>query len=288
MTTVPERLKEAEERAMKLHEEAYKQVEETAEAAQDEQVGEREENDDALSTEVAEHADQPDTSADYARLLESHKVLQGKYNAEVPRMAEQIRELKEQLKDAVRVGEKAKQEASEAKERLEAKLDAIRNDFGDDLADVVGEIATRQVETKPDNSQLENDRFWRQLNRAVPGFDALNRSQDFIQWLQKPDELTGVARQVTLNEAGQDYDLVTVVEMVNAFKQERGATKPPSLDDQVAPKRKPRQELPAQKPIYTIDDFVKLQRDIQLGHYIGREAEARALERDIHQALMSA
>lgn len=293
MNTVPKKVLEAEERAMKLHEEAYKPNEETAAAAL-EVPPEIEDDDAPINPPDAGddgHADEPDVSAEYKRLQEAHKALQGKYNAEVPRMASQIRELEEKLKEATRKGERAEKEADEAKKQLADRIDSIRSDFGDDLADVIGDIADRRTDMQAqEESALQNDvnRFWRQVRRAVPDFDAVNGSQDFVQWLQKPDEVTGVARQATLNDAGQDLDAITVVEIVNAFKRERSANQPPSLNTQVAPKRKPRQEQPPEKPTYTVDDFVQLQRDIQAGHYRGREAEAAALEREIHSALMGA
>lgn len=291
--TVPKKVLEAEERANQLHKELYEAGEPKDEERQD---GEESPEEPVEQAAEEEGAAAPDTvgdahaqdDAEHERLKQAHAALQGKYNAEVPRMAAQIRDLEAKLKDALRDRDEAKREAKTAKDELKERIDSLRGEYGDSIADVISEIADRNVETQPQSSgvitQDQVDRFWRSIRRAIPDFDSINSSTAFVTWLQKPDTATGLPMQQTLNDAGSDLDAYTVVQIVKRFQQENTKREQPNPNDQIAPKRKPRAE-PVSKPAYTIDDFVKLQRDIQAGHYIGREVEARELEKQIHAAL---
>ena len=147
--------------------------------------------------------------------------------------------------------------------------------------------ADTQGEPKTDPAEA---RFWNTLHRRVPDFDQVNTSPAFVAWLREtPDPNTGLPMQDTLNAAGSDLDVLSVIDVVTQFKREQQPPRPsPSAtapEQQVAPPKKGRRSEPAQRPKYTAQDFTALQEQIRLGMWKGKEAEARALEREIHAAL---
>jgi|1_EtaG_2_1085319.scaffolds.fasta_scaffold00002_123 hypothetical protein len=235
-----------------------------------------------------------DLEEQHRKLEQAHRALQGKYNAEVPRLTQQLREANEKLADAQKQASAAESKASEAKEKLNEHLAKVREEYGDDLANAFESVAaaTSQQQDTHQPAQQEGgsaqDRFWRSLLRQVPDFEAVNRSPEFVQWLQHPSEKTGLSYQQELNEAGNDLDVLAVVEIVRAFKGAQAKAKQPDAnapENQLAPDRRNPQQHAKAEPAYTAKDFAKLQQDIAMGKWRGREVEARALEQKIHAAL---
>lgn len=245
------------------------------------------------------HADEEDLKERYRKLDAAYSTLQGKYRAEVPRLQEQVRTLQADLINAQKSQAQAEQSADTAKAELESIQTRLQDELGEDAAkavsDTVRSMVSAEMGQRKSDTQAEPqedpaiNRFWNTLKRRVPDFDQVNHSPEFIQWLQTPDPTTGLPIQETLNAAGTDLDVLTVIDVVEQFKRE---TKPPerapsptSPEQQVAPPKKAARKEPAQKPKYTPHDYVTLQEQIRLGMWKGREDEARALERDIHAAL---
>jgi hypothetical protein len=92
------------------------------------------------------------------------------------------------------------------------------------------------------------------LTDSVPGWEAINTSQDFLAWLGNRDVFSGKVKRELLTEAFQDGDAARVVGFFKAF-QEDSASAPaptartPSVDagTLVAPGT-PRSGSPAEAP----------------------------------------
>lgn len=247
------------------------------------------------------HADEDDLSEKYRKLDAAYKTLQGKYRAEVPRLQEQVRTLQADLIEAQKSQAKAEKSADQATAELESIQSRLQDELGEDAAKAVSdtvrsmvsaEMGQRKADTQPEapKENPEQSRFWNTLHRRVPDFDQVNNSRAFVAWLNEtPDPNTGLTLQDTLNAAGNDLDVLTVIDVVEQFKREQQPPEPKpsatSPEQQVAPQKKAPRREPVQTPKYTPQDYAVLQQQIRQGLWKGREDEARALERDIHAAL---
>jgi hypothetical protein len=160
------------------------------------------------------------------------------------------------------------------------------------------------VGTVMEKNQLQE--LYSGLTTEIPEWRQINRSNDFKLWLQQPDSYSGRRRHDMLKEAFDRHDSNRVVAFFRGFlteavglpqtPQAQGSSAPPlpngngsgkpSLADFAAPgrARSAPQQLPPDKPIYTMAWIAKFSADKLSGKFRGREAEADAVERDIFQA----
>lgn len=161
------------------------------------------------------------------------------------------------------------------------------------LAPAVQQVATSQAATA-------EEKFFAQLENAVPDWAQVNDSPRFHEWLLTPDEMTGITRQTYLADARNSLDLRRVVSVFNTWKRETGVapTVAPQqqstqtsnvsrLERQIAPGRtNAATAAPSPKAgkLWTGADIAKFYDDRRNGKFKGREAEANAMERDIFLA----
>lgn len=70
------------------------------------------------------------------------------------------------------------------------------------------------------------EKFYGELAKEVPDWEAVNTDQRWLNWLAEVDPLSGVARQVYLDNASQKLDHTRVTTLFKAFKDAAGLTKP--------------------------------------------------------------
>jgi hypothetical protein len=194
---------------------------------------------------------QPVAASD-ATLDHKFKVLQGKYNAEVPRLLSIVEEARAQLAESQRLNQQLQQQLQappQAPQRREDTFqplvtDKERQDFGDDLVDMIGRRAQEAVlpavrqllqsELQPlkqtvarsaqSESELRQERIYRMLNERVPGWDVVNNSVEFLAWLEQVDVFSGQSRRNSLATAWNAGDAPRVVGIFEAFKREDAST----------------------------------------------------------------
>jgi len=209
-------------------------------------------------------AAEPKPKVDDPAWEQRFKTLQGKYQAEVPRLHAQLREQSDQMQ-AMQAQLEALQKKSEAAAAPEAPLvsDKDEDNFGADLLDFIRRVVRDEFprlaspvvealrkEMNPVREQLgtvqkrveesDNDRFWSALERAVPDLDTVNSDQRWLQWLGEVEPLVGVSRQHMLDAAVARLDADRVVALVEAWKATVPAAPAPAknaLESQVAPSR---------------------------------------------------
>ena len=75
------------------------------------------------------------------------------------------------------------------------------------------------------------ERVWGQLKMEVPNWETINNSQQFLDWLEIPDIMSGVARRFGLTQAFETGDGTRVVGIFKRFIEEdsraRSAVPPP-------------------------------------------------------------
>lgn len=189
-----------------------------------------------------------------------YKVLQGKYNAEVPRLQRRVQEQDDQIRDL-------KQQMLNQQSLL-ASLNARSTPpppvvpaaplvspeevtaFGADLIDVMGRVAKQtllpeiEARVKPVQQRIEQTekgtkavqdaaardaraKLLALLQDAVPNYLQVNRDPEFISWLQEVDPYVGRLREDLLQEAYKANDGPRVVAFFKGYLAENAATTPP-------------------------------------------------------------
>lgn len=246
----------------------------------------------------------------------AHKyhTLKGMYDAEVPRLHSQMREMQTQMQQLI--ADKAAVEATkvEQKQVVESLItEQDKEAFGPDLIDLierateskVGTLREREAnliaEIKELKGQLgsvterqvisDKDRFLMGLGQQVSDWETLNIDQGFLEWLQQVDPVYGVPRQAALSNAYEALDVARVASIFKTYKQTLPQTPAPSrakqeLQRQVAPTRTRSTTTPADgvnERIFTNQDIEQFYTDWRRGFY--DEQEAADMEKQIHTAI---
>jgi len=194
---------------------------------------------------------------------QKYATLRGKYDAEVPRLHQQVKELTDQM-NAIREEAQAakKAEAEKPKEKVSYVTDADREEYGDDLIDFQRRVAKevsqdyeerfeqqsrviQDLQSKISNtdSQVGEVGFTQKLNALVPGFDQLDNDERWVAWLNEIDPMTRGPRRDQAQAAFNSGDAEAVAHYVSLF---RGSVEPVAngksdrqteLEKQVTPSR---------------------------------------------------
>lgn len=229
-----------------------------------------------------------------------YNALQGKYNAEVPRYAAQLREANQYI-------QQLQEQLNKAPAEPQADLDAEYRDaadlFGEDLVKFtrkmaqaeadrrIAELKQSQQQVEQRIAQSENDRFFAQVDAAVPGWRDIDNDPAWLGWLQEYDPLLGAPRQAALEQAAATHDVSRVSHLFTAFLSTRrqpaaSAAPQPSRAqlEQVTPRSGAVPTAPMQQArIYTQADIQRL-LDPRYLNRLPRDQQA-AIERDIDQAV---
>lgn len=199
-----------------------------------------------------------------------YRTLQGKYDAEIPRMQQQLRELAAQnvsyqqlLSNLNSSNQQAPVQGTQPVQKLTTDKDVT--DYGADTIDLIrrvtreelspiiarlegqlshfGSQMTNQVQQVQSRQILTAEQtFFMQLGQAVPDWRTVNADPRFRAWLAEVDNLTGITRQTYLDDARQNLDVNRVANIFSKWRSEAGSA-PAS---QPAPKVNPASELERQ------------------------------------------
>jgi hypothetical protein len=198
------------------------------------------------------------------------------------------------------------------------------NDYGEEFFDVVGRKAREEIspelyqfgerlkrlEGRQDVvtqviDKTQKHSVYDMLYDEVPQWKQINHHPAFKQWLGQLDPYSGRPLAEMLSEAMTRHDAPRVVNFFRGFAEAAGlplnssndgdAAPPPangsgsgrpSLEDFAAPgrARSAPQNLPPEKPVYTVAQIREISEAKRRGLWRGREAELEAIERDIFAA----
>jgi hypothetical protein len=242
--------------------------------------------------------------------------LKGKYDAEVPRLHAELREMKAQMQQLV--ADKAAVEAKVTKPQEPQKTlitEQDREAFGPDLIDLIERAAEsklsaygqREVELVNEIKTLkqelasvserqgisDKDRFLMGLGQRVADWETLNVDPGFLEWLQQVDPVYGAPRQAALTAAYEVLDVDRVARIFNTYKQTvtppaQPQTQPqkPDLQRQVAPTRSRSTTPPAasasNQRIFTQQEITQFYDEWRRG-FIDNDEAAR-MEKEITAA----
>lgn len=216
-------------------------------------------------------------------------VLQGKYNAEVPRLHQANRELQQQLQQvAQQLAELNHRPEPEAKPEPQKKLvtDKDVETFGEDMLDVVRRtfhqeaqallpqiIAQLRGEFQPAMAQVdqvaqrqalsEEERFWSAIRTAVPDWDTVDAAPQWIAFLDTtPPGSLKTYRELAGEAIGQ-FQVAPVVSLVELWKTQSGqvqaaqkqASRQQELQRQIAPTTTKASSAPAGEKVWTRADY---------------------------------
>lgn len=238
--------------------------------------------------------------------------LRGKYDAEVPALHKQVADLtqerdtlKEQLDNAPSGDGNGHGQGSLTDQDVEG-LEQIKEEYGDDMvsmvqtvvrqlqgsgssadSDELKEIKQRLAREDEERQQDAEARFWTDLDSYVPNWRELNADQQFLDWLQGHDRLSGTQRQALLENAQQAGDARRVADIFDTYLQESGQSTDKSgadriPDDQVQPRQSRSTQQPTGETIWTGAQISQFYRDKAANRYSAEEA--KRLEADIFQA----
>ena len=243
---------------------------------------------------------------------QKYKTLKGMYDAEVPRLHADMRDLKAQV-DNLRKAAETKP-AEQAKPAVAEKLvtDADVEAFGSDLIEVQRKVAREvaaEFRGELDAMRAENGKLREQLNstdtqvseagfeqrlyRMVPDFAAVNTDPQWINWLNEIDPLLRAPRSSVAQQAFNRGDAEGVAHYVSLFRQtissvEPTADKTNELELQIQPNRSATSTPPnSQKgKMYTNADIEKMFRKATDLGIRGQTDAAKKLEAEIDAAFM--
>jgi hypothetical protein len=247
-----------------------------------------------------------------------YSTLQGMYNAEVPRLNSQVKELQAQLQDALSSIQSLKTPPAQQEPLKKLVTEKDVEAYGDELIDLVKRQAEEVVLSEraqfrkdlaalqAENAELKkqmggvaekqgvNDRraYFAELSKEVPDYEALNTDPGFLAWLAEVDPLSGVTRQAYLNVAFEQFNAKHTATLFNAFKKDANRVVPPAqaaqqeLQRQVAPGTSrasaPTQATAAEK-VWTMREIESFYTDASKGRF-SREEAAR-IEAEIDAAV---
>lgn len=325
--SIPKQVQKQSEEVQELYKQINGETEEaqaTAEAAPEEAVNDVAEpitsdsvEEQAPQSEPQEQTESDDQEPKQDDWQQKYRSLQGMYNADVPRLNAENRDLASrvsQLEGLLSTMQEPAQQTSAPVEKLITDDDV--KEYGDSIAvmrkaareEVAQEIAqlrqqvgqlqgvlpqVQQVQAQQKKSGEQT--FWSSIASEVPNWSDINNDPDFQSWLLAIDPLTGISRQTYLEDAQKNLDASRVINFFRTWEGETGKTNTAQVDrtaqqsqlqKQVAPGRSRNNGVKAsgQNRTYTPNDIQEFYADIRKGKYKGRDDERGRIERDIFAA----
>ena len=255
---IPDYVERQAQEAERLFEENAKQ--DTIEADADKDKAE-ESTADANIQEDKKEAEATDFEAKLAAIQHKYDVLQGKYNAEVPRLNKSLADAK-QLIDSQKEKLEDLAKAPQAQELRPLDIAQLKDIGLEDeiiqMAVTVNQLAANQknnntqtLAEKVDKhedyikstataaAEASESSFFKAIGENVKDWEAVNDDPVFLNWLSENDLFSGVSRRDLLVNAQNRLDSNTAINIFKAFKDRDGnsSNKKPKrkLSDEVIP-----------------------------------------------------
>ena len=198
-------------------------------------------------------------ASEMEKLRNRYSSLQGKYNAEVPRLNARNQELEGELRHLMEENKRLRDEAAKKEASAGYLTENDASEFGSDMVDLVrrgakeelkpySQVASRLMsEVEELKNQLRmtqqqavasaQEKFYADLTRECPNWESQDKDPQFIAWLQERDPALGVIRQQALNDATNQLDghrVAVIFNTYTTFLQQKKTTDNP-LARQVSP-----------------------------------------------------
>lgn len=244
---------------------------------------------------------------------QKYRTLKGMYDAEVPRLHAQVKELTARMDQIQRDAQAPKQEQKpKTAEKLvtEADVEAFGSDlievqrkvarevaqeFAKDIEDLRAENDKLREQLKDTGSQVSMSSFEQKLHRMVPDFEQVNTDPRWVAWLEEVDPMLRAPRKVVAQEAFNRGDADGVAYYIGMFKAsiaapaaEPAPTKNKELERQIQPNRVSTStaNVPQKGKTYSSAQIQNMFQKAALLGGQGKIEEARKLEAEIDAAYM--
>jgi hypothetical protein len=232
-----------------------------------------------------------------------YHTLKGMYDAEVPRMHSQVKELNQQVQQLIAETAQAKAKVPQEVNVPSLITEQDKEAFGPDLIDLIERATEAKVSSfRQRESQLmeelnqlkgrvgdvterqvvsDKDRFFVGLSQKVPDWEQLNEDSGFLNWLEEVDPVYGIPKKVALTNAYEVLDIGRVSTIFNAYKSMLEPTKPQKqknqeLQRQVAPTRSrassPDPSDSNNQRIFTQAEIGQFYEEVRRGHMSPEDA----------------
>lgn len=253
---------------------------------------------------------------------QKYKALQGKYNAEVPRMAGELREMRQQMQQLMTAQAAPREEPKEKAPKKDVVSEQDLVDYGEDLVDFIRRVAkaeasnatatlTPKLETIEGQVQQSSQRqatnsVYSKLDHDVQDWREVNKSPEFLDWLATLDPYAGDYRKNLLAKAFENGDADRVVAFFKGYKAERQAVTPtpqPTPAPAAGPAQQPQVSLeqlagpaggptngvvntqPEQAPNWTRGQIASFYNDVNAGVFAKDPDRKAQIEASIAAAL---
>lgn len=217
------------------------------------------------------------------------ETLAGKYEAETPRLHQQIRDLQTQIESQAKALQEVQSRPAPAPEPVKPLVTSDDEEsFGADLVNLMRRVATEATNSVADRmarleaaasqintlqqkvsevstsqAQTAEERFYAKITEAVPDWQEVDKDERWLAWLAEYDPVVGGPRQNALNVAGEALDANRVAALFNQWKalnvvpqQQAAAQTQAELQRQVAPsKSKATTAKPATEKTWSADEY---------------------------------
>jgi len=248
---------------------------------------------------------------------QKYRSLQGMYNADVPRLNAENRDLSSRVSqlegllstvqeptqqtpvhadklitddDVKEYGDSIAVMRKAAREEVSQEIAQLRQQLGQ-LQGVLPQVQQVQAQQKKSGEQT----FWTTISNEVPNWNEINNDEAFKSWLLEIDPLTGISRQTYLEDAQKQLDANRVIQFFRTWEGATGKTNTAQVDrsaqqsqlqKQVSPGKSRNNGVKAsgQTKTYTQNDIKEFFANVRKGKYKGRDEERGRIERDIFAA----
>ena len=170
----------------------------------------------AVEPEEAEPADTSPTDVE-AEFEQKYKTLRGKYDAEVPRLHSQVKDLTAKLTNLTESLSAKPKEPTKPKEKVSYVTDEDRAEFGEELIEVQRRVAKEvsqdyeerleqqnevieqlQKQLKQTGTQVGEMSFSQRLSQIVPDFAEIDNDERWVAWLNEHDPMRLIVQRIPL------------------------------------------------------------------------------------------
>mgnify|MGYP005844839585 CR=1 FL=1 len=291
---VPAQVSKDADLATELHNELYPAEEEL----------DTEEEDQEEDEEEIQEADEEEE--DDETFKQRYNSLKGKYDKEVPRLHNELKDLKQSVLERLgSLEETSKKTETEEPPPVNEKVEEFKEKYGDELHDYLLTLIKEEGssllkdEIKPVSEKLntiEEDTQSQKLTKFMETIDGkvsdsakgkwqdilAGEDENFLEFLDKPDPSGMFTYGEVFAKASNDWNSDRIAKVVDKFFEEQAPASEKKdkarkeKEALIAPPRKTRSKAPEgnEKKIWTQDDMKQFEKDDRQGKYSQEESMA--------------
>ena len=247
---------------------------------------------------------------------QKYSTLRGKYDAEVPRLHQQVKQLTDELSAFRKEMTAKKEEPTKPKEKVSLVTDADREEFGEDLLNVQRKVAKEVAQEYEErfeqqekvikalqdkiagtDKQVGEVGFSQKLINLVPDFAEVDNDERWVAWLNEHDPMLRAPRRAQAQAAFDAGDAEAIADYVKLWRSTLADTpneteKPvvkQELEKQVQPNRSANSVRTPTSPngkIYSSKDMDTAWTKVRTLNTRGKYDDAAKLEAELTAAYM--